>query len=110
MTTSVVSASPDLKSQYGILDVTFTLQTATDSQGITFISYGVPEKGDAHWLDYEGSFIATVDASRVFTLLGAKGLEVEGDYYTAKMPPMNEGSLAGWHGANMMAATRTHPT
>ena len=36
---------------------------------LTFISYGIPEKGDAHWLDHEGSFMATVDASRVFTLL-----------------------------------------
>jgi len=62
---------------------------------LTFISYGVPEKGDAHWLDHEGSFMATVDASRVFTLLGAKGLDVEGDYHTAKMPPVNEGHLAG---------------
>jgi len=61
----------------------------------TFISYGVPEKGDARWLDQEGSFIATVDASRVFTLLGAKGLDIEGDYHSAKMPPMNEDHLAG---------------
>ena len=62
---------------------------------LTFISYGIPEKGDAHWLDHEGSFMATVDASRVFTLLNAKGLEVEGDYHTAKMPAVNEGILAG---------------
>jgi hypothetical protein len=62
---------------------------------LTFISYGVPEKGDAHWLDHEGSFMATVDASRVFTLLGAKGLGVDGSYRTAKMPPMNEGLLGG---------------
>jgi hypothetical protein len=62
---------------------------------LTFISYGVPEKGDAHWLDHEGSFMATVDAGRVFTLLGAKGLDVEGDYRTAKMPPVNDGLLDG---------------
>jgi len=62
---------------------------------LTFISYGVPEKGDAKWLDHEGSFMATVDASRVFTLLGVKGLDVEGDYHTAKMPPMNQGLLEG---------------
>jgi hypothetical protein len=62
---------------------------------LTFISYGVPEKGDAHWLDHEGSFMATVDAGRVFTLLGAKGLDIEGTYRTAKMPPVNEGHLAG---------------
>lgn len=62
---------------------------------LTFISYGVPEKGDAHWLDHQGSWMATVDASRVFALLGAKGLAVEGDYKTAVMPPMNTGLLDG---------------
>jgi hypothetical protein len=61
----------------------------------TFISYGIPEKGDAKWLDQQGSFMATVDASRVFALLGAKGLDVSGDYRTAKMPPVNEGLLDG---------------
>lgn len=62
---------------------------------LTFISYGIPEKGDAKWLDHEGSFMATVDANRVFTLLGAKGLDVDGDYKTAKMPPVNDGLLDG---------------
>jgi hypothetical protein len=62
---------------------------------LTFISYGIPEKGDAHWLDHQGSFMATVDASRVFNLLGAKGLDVQGDYHTAKMPQVNEGLLDG---------------
>lgn len=62
---------------------------------LTFISYGVPAKGDAKWLDHQGSFMATIDASRVFTLLGAKGLDIPGDYRTAHMPPMNEGHLDG---------------
>ena len=62
---------------------------------LTFISYGIPAKGDANWLDHKGSFEATVDASRVFTLLGAKGLDIEGDSRTAKMPPVNEGHLDG---------------
>lgn len=62
---------------------------------LTFISYGIPEKGDAKWLDHEGSFMATVDASRVFRLLGTKGLDVEGDFRTAKMPPVNHGLLDG---------------
>ena len=62
---------------------------------LTFISYGIPAKGDAKWLDHEGSFMATVDASRVFTLLGAKGLPIEGDYHTAQMPPVNTGLLDG---------------
>ena len=62
---------------------------------LTFISYGIPEKGDAKWLDQRGSFMAAIDASRVFTLLGAKGLEVEGNYRTARMPPVNQGLLGG---------------
>lgn len=62
---------------------------------LTFISYGIPEKGDAQWLDHRGSFMATVDASRVFTLPGAKGLNIQGDYHTANMPAVNEGILTG---------------
>ena len=62
---------------------------------LTFISYGIPAKGDAQWLDHEGSWMATVDASRVFKLLGAKALDVEGDYRTARMPPVNSGLLDG---------------
>jgi len=62
---------------------------------LTFISYGIPEKGDAKWLDHQGSFMATLDASRVFALLGAKGIGVDQDYRTAKMPPVNRGLLDG---------------
>lgn len=62
---------------------------------LTFISYGVPAKGDAKWLDHQGSFMATVDAGRVFRLLGARGLDVSGDYKTAVMPPMNQGLIDG---------------
>ncbi len=62
---------------------------------LTFISYGVPEKGDAKWLDQQGSFMATVDASRVYQLLVGKGLAIEGDYHTAKLPPVNHGLLDG---------------
>ena len=53
---------------------------------LTFISYGVPEKGDAKWLDHQGSFMAAVAAEPVFRLLGAKDLGVTDDYHTAKMP------------------------
>jgi lysophospholipase L1-like esterase len=71
---------------------------------LTFISYGVPEKGDAKWLDQQGSYMATVAAGPVFRLLGAKDLGVTDDYHSAKMPPVNTGLLAGqlaWrqHGA-----------
>jgi hypothetical protein len=67
---------------------------------LTFISYGVPAKGDARWLDHEGSWMATVDANRVWELLGAKGLRgsaftVGADYHTAPMPPVNTGLLEG---------------
>jgi hypothetical protein len=62
---------------------------------LTFISYGVPEKGDAKWLDHQGSFMATVSADTVFRLLGAKGLGVSDDYHSAKMPPVNAALLDG---------------
>ncbi len=60
-----------------------------------FISYGIPEKGDANWLDHQGSFMATVDAGAVYRLLGARDLGVREDYRTAKMPPVNTGLLDG---------------
>ena len=61
----------------------------------TFVSYGVPEKGDAKWLDQQGSYMATVAAQPVFRLLGAKALGVSDDYMTEKMPPVNTGLLDG---------------
>ncbi len=62
---------------------------------LTFVSYGVPEKGDAKWLDHQGSYMAAVAAQPVFKLLGAKGLGVSDDYATEKMPPVNVGLLDG---------------
>jgi len=62
---------------------------------LTFISYGIPEKGDAKWLDQQGSFMATVAAGSVFRLLGVKDIGVSGDYRTAKMPPFNTSLLNG---------------
>ena len=61
----------------------------------TFISYGVPEKGDAKWLDQQGSYMAAVAAQPVFRLLGAKDLGVSDDYTTEKMPAVNVGLLDG---------------
>jgi hypothetical protein len=93
--------------KYGASDATFGSRTPGDlpvdsnelialcAPRLTFISYGIPEKGDAKWLDHEGSFMATVDANRVYSLLGAKGLGIEGDFRTAKMPPVNQGLLEG---------------
>lgn len=61
----------------------------------TFISYGIPEKGDAKWLDQQGSYMATVAAGSVFKLLGAKDLGVSNDYTKEKMPPVNTNMLEG---------------
>jgi hypothetical protein len=61
----------------------------------TFISYGVPEKGDALWLDQQGSFMAAVAAGPVFRLLGARDLGTSDDTLTEKMPPVNAGLLDG---------------
>ena len=93
--------------QFGAAEATFGSKTGGDlpvdsnelialcAPRLTFISYGVPEKGDARWLDQQGSFMATVDAGRVFNLLGAKGIDVQGDALTAKMPAVNQGLLQG---------------
>jgi hypothetical protein len=62
---------------------------------LTFISYGIPEKGDANWLDQQGSYMATVAAGPVFRLLGAKDIGEKEDYRSAKMPPVNTDLLDG---------------
>lgn len=62
---------------------------------LTFISYGIPEMGDAKWLDQKGSYMATVAAGTVFKLLGAKDLGVSNDYKKEVMPPVNKGLLNG---------------
>jgi hypothetical protein len=93
--------------KYGTEEGTFGKKTAGDipvdshqlialcAPRLTFISYGVPEKGDANWLDQQGSFMATVAAGPVFQLLGAKDLGIKENYKTAKMPPVNAGLLDG---------------
>jgi (4-O-methyl)-D-glucuronate---lignin esterase len=93
--------------KYGASDATFGAKTPGDlpvdahelialcAPRLTFVSYGVPEKGDAKWLDQQGSFMAAVAAQPVFRLLNAKDLGVPDDYHTAKMPPVNTGLLDG---------------
>jgi len=93
--------------KYGASDARFGAKTPGDipvdahellalcAPRLTFVSYGVPEKGDAKWLDHQGSFMAAVAAEPVFRLLGAKDLGVTADYHTAKMPPVNTGLLDG---------------
>jgi hypothetical protein len=62
---------------------------------LTFVSYGIPESGDAKWLDQQGSYMATVAAQPAFRLLGSKDLGVPDSYYNATMPPVNQGLLNG---------------
>nr|WP_321473884.1 GDSL-type esterase/lipase family protein [uncultured Paludibaculum sp.] len=93
--------------KYGAAEATFGSKNAGDlpvdshelialcAPRLTFISYGIPEKGDAKWLDQQGSFMATVAAGSVFRLLGAKDIGVTGDYRTVKMPPVNVSLLDG---------------
>jgi len=92
---------------YGAADASFGSKNAGDlpvdahelialcAPRLTFISYGVPERGDAKWLDQKGSYMATVAAGPVFRLLGAKDLGVGEDYKNAQMPPVNVGLLDG---------------
>jgi lysophospholipase L1-like esterase len=76
----------------------------------TFVSYGIPERGDALWLDQKGSYMATVAAGKVFELLGADAVGTDAvgtdavgtdavgtgeDYRTAELPPVNQGLLDG---------------
>ena len=93
--------------KYGAAEATFGSKTPGDlpvdahelialcAPRLTFVSYGVPEKGDAKWLDHQGSFMAAVAVQPVFRLLGAKDLGVTADYRVAKMPPVNAGLLDG---------------
>jgi hypothetical protein len=60
-----------------------------------FVSYGIPEKGDAKWLDHQGSYMAAIAAGPVYKLLGAKDLGVSNDYHTEKMPAVNVNLLDG---------------
>jgi len=93
--------------KYGASDATFGAKTAGDipvdahelialcAPRLTFISYGIPEKSDAKWLDQQGSYMAAVAAGPVFKLLGVKDLGVSNDYKEAKMPPVNTPMLDG---------------
>ena len=93
--------------KYGAAEASFGSKNANDlpvdahmlialcAPRLTFISYGIPERGDANWLDHQGSYMATVAAGPVFRLLGARDLGVTEDYRTAKMPPVNTGLLDG---------------
>jgi hypothetical protein len=93
--------------KYGTAESTFGAKTANDipvdahqlialvAPRWVFISYGIPEKGDAHWLDHQGSYMAAVAAGPVFRLLGVRDLGDTHDYRVAKMPAVNVGLLDG---------------
>jgi hypothetical protein len=93
--------------KYGASKATFGSKTGCDipvdsheliamcAPRLAFVSYGIPEKGDAKWLDHEGSYMATIAAGAVYKLLGAKDLGVTNDYMKEKMPPVNQGILDG---------------
>jgi hypothetical protein len=93
--------------KYGASEATFGSKNAGDlpvdahelialcAPRLTFVSYGVPEKGDAKWLDHQGSFMAAIAAQPVFRLLGAKDLGRSDNYRTEKMPDVNVSLLDG---------------
>jgi hypothetical protein len=93
--------------KYGASEASFGSKTGCDipvdshqllalcAPRLTFVSYGIPEQGDAKWLDQKGSYMATVAAGEVFKLLGAKDLGVSNDYMKEEMPPVNKGLLDG---------------
>ena len=93
--------------KYGAADAVFGSRNAGDipvdahelislcAPRLTFISYGVPEKGDARWLYQQGSYMAAIAAGPVFRLLGATDLGRGDDHRTEKMPPVNVGLLDG---------------
>jgi len=93
--------------KYGAAEATFGSRNAGDipvdahqllalcAPRLTFVSYGIPERGDARWLDQQGSYMAAVAAGPVFRLLGARDLGTSDDYMKEKMPPVNVGLLDG---------------
>ena len=96
--------------KYGAEESTFGKKTGCDlpvdshqlialcAPRLCYISYGIPEKGDAKWLDQLGTYKATIAAGEVYKLLGASDLGVSNDYQSEKMPPvltsMHNGQLA----------------
>src|SRR5258708_37632974 len=92
--------------KYGASDASFGSKNASnlpvDSNELialctprpTFISHGIPEMGDAKWLDHAGSFMAAGAAGEVFRLMGAEDLGRGDAYVTAKIPPRKASSFA----------------
>ncbi len=62
---------------------------------LCFISYGIPEKGDALWLDQYGSWQAAIAAGEAYKLVGSTDLGLGNDYRNTPMPAVNEDLLDG---------------
>lgn len=60
-----------------------------------FVSHGVPEQGDAHWIDQRGGWMATLAAHPVYALLGAANPGLAGAWATTPPPAVNEARLDG---------------
>ena len=60
-----------------------------------FISYGIPEQGDANWLDHQGSYMAAVAAQPIYRMYGKKTLGVSDNYMQEKMPDVKVGLMDG---------------
>lgn len=94
--------------KYGASEATFGSKNAGDipvdahdlialcAPRLALVSYGVPEKGDAKWLDHQGSYMAAVAAGPVYRLLGAKAIG-SGDYRNERMPAVNVSMMDGNH-------------
>ncbi len=93
--------------KYGAAESAFGAKTANDlpieahevmalcaPRGL-MIGYGLVANGDAHWVDQQGSYMATVAAQPAYRLVGARDLGVKDDYRTAVMPPPNTDLLNG---------------
>ena len=108
--------------KYGAAESTFGSKNAGDmpvdahelialcAPRLTFISYGVPEKGDAKWLDQQGSYMAAVAAGRCSACSARRTSARSDDYTKEKMPAVNAVLDGRSRGASMTAATLTVPT
>jgi hypothetical protein len=104
--------------KYGASDAVFGSKNAGDlpvdshelialcAPRLTFISYGIPEQGDAKWVDQKGSYMAAVAAGPVFKLLARRIWAFQTATKTRRCPRQTTGcSMGNWHGAGMTAVT-----